>query len=240
LPSKRVSRTFDPENSSIDAFDIELGAQVRARWQLGQWRGIPISLHWTVFIGIPWFLWQTRSLADTAIAFFAFFFLLLAHELGHAAVALWRRVEVDHIQLFFLHGYCAHEPPDYELDDVLIAWGGVAAQLVVFVIALGADVLLATFSPVARVLASPLLLVLIGTNVFIMIVNLIPLAPLDGAKAWRILPILAEWAKGTSWAHKWRRRSAARQTARTRKLEAESERIAADIIEKLKKRKSDV
>ena len=213
---------------------------MRARWHLGQWRGIPISLHWTVFIGIPWFLWQTRSLADTAIAFFAFFLLLLAHELGHAAVARWRRVEVDHIQLFFLHGYCAHEPPDYELDDVLIAWGGVAAQFIVLVIALGADVLLATFLPVAHVLTSPLLRVFIGTNLLIMIFNLIPVAPFDGAKAWRILPILAEWAKDTSWAHKWRRWSAARETARTKKLEAESERIAADIIDKLKKRKSDV
>ena len=213
---------------------------MRARWQLGQWRGIPISLHWTVFIGIPWFLWQTRSLANTAIAFVAFFFLLLAHELGHAAVARWRRVEVDHIQLFFLHGYCAHEPPDYELDDVLIAWGGVAAQFIVLVIALVGDVLLATFWPDARVLTSPLLRVLIGTNVLIMIFNLIPVAPFDGAKAWRILPILAEWAKDTSLAHEWRRRSAARMTARTKKLEAESERIAADIIDKLKKRKSDV
>jgi Zn-dependent protease len=213
---------------------------MRSSWRLGQWRGIPISLHWTVFIGIPWFLYQTRSLLDTAIAFVAFFFLLLAHELGHAAVALWRQVEVDKIQLFFLHGYCSHEPPDHELDDVLIAWGGVAAQFVVLVIALGADVLLATFSPFAGALASPLLRVLIGTNVFIMIVNLIPVAPLDGAKAWRILPIVAEWAKETKWAHELRRRKAARETARTKKLEAESERIAADIIDKLKKRKSDV
>jgi len=213
---------------------------MRSAWRLGQWRGIPISLHWTVFIGVPWFLWQTRSLVDTAVAFFAFFFLLLAHELGHALVALWRRVEVDHIQLFFLHGYCSHESTDYELDDVLIAWGGVAAQLAVLVVALGVDVLLATFAPSAQVLMSPLLWVFIGTNVFIMVVNLIPLAPLDGAKAWRIVPIFAEWAKETSWAHKWRRRSAARESARTKKLEAESERIAADIIDKLKKRKSDV
>lgn len=213
---------------------------MRSRWHLGRWRGIPISLHWTVFIGIPWFLYQTRSFGDTAIAFFAFFLLLLAHELGHAAVALWRQVEVHEIQLFFLHGHCSHEPPDYELDDVLIAWGGVAAQFVVLVIALGADVLLATLSPFAGTLASPLLQVFIGTNAFIMIVNLIPVAPLDGAKAWRIVPLLAEWARETSWAHRLRRRKAARETARTKKLEADSERIAADIIDKLKKRKSDV
>ena len=212
---------------------------MRSSWGLGQWRGIPVSLHWTVFIGIAWFFYQTRSVLDTAVAFSGFCVLLLIHELGHAVVALWRQVEVHEIQLLFLHGNCSHEQPAYELDDVLIAWGGVAAQFVVLVIAVGADVLLAALWPFARLLTSPLLHVFIGTNVLIMIVNLIPVAPLDGAKAWRIVPLLAEWAKETSWAHKWRRRSAARETARAKKLEAESERIAADIIDKLKKRKSD-
>jgi Zn-dependent protease len=213
---------------------------MRSSWRLGRWRGIPIALHWTVFIGIAWFFYLTRSLLDTVVAFFAFLFLLLIHELGHAAVALRRQVEVDKIQLYFLHGNCAHEYPDHELDDVLIAWGGVAAQFVVLVVALAADALLAAASPFARVMASPLLQVFISTNIFIMIFNLLPIASFDGAKAWRILPILGEWAKETSWAQKWRRRSAARETARTKKLEADSERIAAGIIDKLKKRKSDV
>jgi Zn-dependent protease len=233
------------QNPSAEGFWLSTPGEasessMRSSWRLGHWRGIPISLHWTVFIGIPWLLYQTRSVVDTGVAFFAFLFLLLVHELGHAAVALWRQVEVHKIQLFFLHGNCSHDLPDYELDDVLIAWGGVAAQFVVLVIALGVDVLLDTLSPFARMLTSPLFQVFIATNIFIMIFNLIPVAPFDGAKAWRILPILAEWVKDTSWAHKWRRRSAARDTARTKKLEAESERIAADIIDKLKKRKSDV
>jgi hypothetical protein len=72
------------------------------------------------------------------------------------------------------------------------------------------------------------------------IVNLIPVAPLDGAKAWRIVPMIAEWSKETQWAHKLRRRKAAHEAARTKKLEADSERIAGDIVDKLKKRKSDV
>ena len=91
---------------------------MRARWHLGQWRGIPISLHWTVFIGIAWFLYQTRNLVDTGVAFVAFCVLLLLHELGHAAVALSRRVEVHEIQLFFLHGTCTHDLPDYEPGTV--------------------------------------------------------------------------------------------------------------------------
>src|SRR5262245_30569508 len=213
---------------------------MRSRWQLGQWRGIPISLHWTVFIGIAWFYYLTRSLAGTAIAFFGFLFLLLAHELGHAAVARRRRVEVLKIELLFLHGICAHEEPYDEIDDVLIAWGGVAAQFVVLVVALAADLLLAATAPQARGFVSPLLGVFIGTNLYMIVFNLLPLAPLDGAKAWRILPIIKEWAKQTSWAERLRKLLSARERARTQKLEAESERIAADIIDKLKKRKSDV
>jgi stage IV sporulation protein FB len=211
---------------------------MRGTWRLAQWRGIPISLHWTVFIGIPWFYYQTRGVADTAISFAALFFLLLAHELGHAAVARWRHVEVYRIQLFFIHGTCSHAEPYYEEDDVLIAWGGVAAQLAVLVIALGADLLLAALSPYAYYLASPLLRVLIETNLLIMILNLIPVAPLDGAKAWRALPLLGEWAKQKSWGVRLRELFAARKKARDRKIEAKSERITADIIDKLKKGKS--
>ena len=131
-------------------------------WRLGKWRGIPISLHWTVLIGLPWFYYKTTSVAATAISFVAFFFLLVAHELGHAAVARWRHVAVGEIRLFFIHGSCTHDEPYHERDDVLIAWGGVAAQFVVLVIAFGANKLLAI--PFTYHIASPVFRVLIETN----------------------------------------------------------------------------
>lgn len=212
---------------------------MRGSWWLGKWRGIPIALHWTVLLGLPWFLYQTRSVTGTLVAFAAFLFLLLAHELGHAVVAVWRGVGVAHIQLLFLHGRCAIDQPDYEEDDVLIAWGGVAAQFVVLVIALAVNFLLPTVSPVAYFWAAPALSVLIETNILIMIFNLIPLAPFDGAVAWRALPLLREWAGDTPWAERVRELLSARKRARDRRLEAESQRIAADIIDKLKKGKSD-
>ena len=214
-------------------------ASMRATWRLGQWRGVPIALHWTVLLGLPWLLYLTRSATATLVAFPAFLFLLMAHELGHAAVARWRGVEVNRIDLFFLHGVCEHDAPDYEEDDVLIAWGGVAAQLVVLLVALAFDFVLPTLSPAAYVVVAPALSVLIGTNVFIMIFNLIPIAPFDGARAWRALPLLRDWARTTSWGARVRRMFNARERARTRRLEAESQRIAADIIDKLKKGKSD-
>jgi len=212
---------------------------VRSTWRLGRWRGVPITLHWTVLLALPWFYYQTRSVSATAIACVAFFFLLVAHELGHAAVARWRNVDVERIQLYFIHGLCTHDEPYYEEDDVLIAWGGVAAQLVVLIVAFGASMLLAAFAPYSYGVAAPLFGVLIQTNLLIMVINLIPVAPLDGAKAWRALPLLWERAQSTSWASSLRKVSAARARARNKKLEAKAQRITADIIDKLKKGKSD-
>jgi stage IV sporulation protein FB len=211
---------------------------MRSTWRLGTWRGIPILLHWTVFLGLPWLYYVNRSVTATAIAFVALFVLLLAHELGHAAVAMWRQVAVGRIQLYFIHGSCTHEEPYYEEDDVLIAWGGVAAQLFLLIVALGAQLLVANFSLVASQLASPLFHVLIQTNLVIMVFNLLPLAPLDGAKAWRALPLLQYRAQETSWGASVRRLVAASRKVRERRLEAKAARVADDIIERLKKRKS--
>jgi Zn-dependent protease len=190
-------------------------------------------------LALPWFYYQTRSASATAISCVAFLFLLVVHELGHAAVARWRNVEVQRIELYFIHGLCAHDEPYHEEDDVLIAWGGVAAQLVVLVIAFAANLLLAAFAPFAYLAAAPLFGVLIQTNLLIMVFNLIPVPPLDGAKAWRGLPLFWERAQGTSWAAGLRKLSAARGRARNKKLEAKAQRITADIIDKLKKGKSD-
>jgi Zn-dependent protease len=213
---------------------------LHSTWRLGAWRGIPISLHWTVLIGLPWFLYRTRSVTDTAVSFAAFFVLLLAHELGHAAVATWRHVDVHRIELLFLHGFCVHDQPYQEEDDVLIAWGGVATQFVVLIAALAFDLLLGPRSPYTHPVTFSLLRVLIDTNLVIMIINLIPVAPLDGAKAWRCIPIAREWVKRTSWATNLRTLLAARQRTRNEKIEAKSAKITADIVEKLKKRKRDV
>ncbi len=212
---------------------------MRSTWRLGRWRGVPVTLHWTVLLALPWFYYQTGSASATVISCVAFSFLLVVHELGHAAVARWRNVEVEGIQLFFIHGLCTHDEPYNEEDDVLIAWGGVAAQFVVLVIAFGASLLLIAFAPLPYPVAAPLFRVLVQTNLLMMVINLIPVAPLDGAKAWRVLPWLREWAQRTSWGAGMRRLAAARGRARNKKLEAKAQRITAEIIDKLKKGKSD-
>jgi Zn-dependent protease len=191
----------------------------RPAWQLMKWRDVPIVLDWTVLIGLPWFYFRHGDLVDMTLAFVAFFFLLLAHELGHAAIAKWRRVPVLEIRLFLLHGHCKHEQPEKRSDHVWIAWSGVGAQFVVLLIAWGLGALLEARAFAWYLDAEPVLRILVTTNLVIIVLNLIPLPGLDGATAWRVLPM--------AWKH-W---------SRDQRLKRESKLVAADIIEQLKKRR---
>ena len=192
-----------------------------------KWRGVPIVLNWTVLLGLPWLYFQRhRDLTAMATAFVAFFFLMLVHELGHAATAKWRRVPVLEIRMFIMHGLCRIEGPDKRTDAIWIAWGGVLAQFAVWLIALGVSELLQAHSFTAYWAAYSALDILITANFIIMMVNLVPVAPLDGATAWLVVPLVLERLPNPKrwWRH--------------RKLKRQSNEVAADIIEQLKKRQS--
>jgi stage IV sporulation protein FB len=191
-----------------------------------KWRGVPVLLSWTVLLGLPWFYFRHRSLVGMALAFVSFFFLLLIHELGHAAMAKWRRVPVLEIRLYIMHGLCRHEEPRREEDAIWIAWGGVAAQGLVLLLAVAVSELLHRLSFPLYVDAQPALHVLITTNLIIIVMNLVPVAPLDGAKAWLVVPKL--WARVP--------KPSLKSWMRNRKLQRQSKEVAADIIERLKKR----
>jgi len=202
-------------------------------WQLGRWVGIPVAMHWTVLLGFPWlYLWLGNWLA-ALIGFGAYVLLLLAHEFGHAAVARWRRVVVEEITLNGLHGETAHGYPRSTGDDILIAWGGVAAQLVLLLLALIAGPYLETASsPVVGTIAGPVMLVFTRWNLFLMIVALLPIGPMDGRRAWAVIPWLRQSLR--------RRRSSGKvvklDPARRRALQQQSEKAAADIIQRLGKK----
>jgi Zn-dependent protease len=196
---------------------------MRTSWQLTKWRGVPVILQWTVFLGLPWFYFRHQSLEGMAVAFGGFCLLLVVHEFGHALVAKWRKVRVHEIRLMFLHGHCRHAEPYHEADDIWIAWGGVAAQLVILLMALAVSELLRVTATDAYLFAQPLFRILIETNFVIMVVNLLPIPSFDGMKAWRILrPLRAKLNP-----HRW---------IRHQKLRRQSKNVAADIIERLKKR----
>src|SRR5579885_512008 len=162
-------------------------------WNLGRWAGIPVSMHWTVLLAFPWlFLW-TRSFIGAAIGSAAFLALLIAHEFGHVLAARWRKVYVEEIRLYGMHGHTALGYKRTEVDEAWIAWGGVAVQFVLLLLAYFAEAALPIFpSPLLQLIAGPVLAVLTTWNIFLMIVALLPLGPMDGQAAWRAFPLMRE------------------------------------------------
>lgn len=82
----------------------------------------------------------------------------------------------------FLHGSCEY--------DVLIAWGGVAAQLAVAIPIL---IVATVFDRQDFGYAAPAIAILGYLNALIALVNLAPAPGLDGQLAWRGAPLLRQW-----------------------------------------------
>jgi Zn-dependent protease len=115
--------------------------------------------------------------------------MLLVHELGHQVVAQRLGYHVEAIRIYPIHGTCHFEAPRSRLHEALVAWGGplaqflVAAPLAVFVILRGPT----RIEPIDAVLA-----ILGFFAPIVAIINLIPVAPLDGRKAWPLVSIAWE------------------------------------------------
>jgi stage IV sporulation protein FB len=151
-------------------------------------RGVPILVHWSVPALCLFVLGAGISRILTAATVIASYLaMLLIHEFGHQIVAQRLGYRVEAIRIDPIHGSCHFEAPRSRLHDALIAWGGplaqfiVAAPLAAYVILHGpsriepVDAILATLGFFAPIVA---------------ILNLIPLGPLDGRKAWTLIPLV--------------------------------------------------
>jgi stage IV sporulation protein FB len=145
--------------------------------KIGRWRGVPIHVHANTVLGLYVFSgfrflpeWWACTLA-----------LVLLHELGHAWVVHLVGGRATEVMLTGFGGYCRWEGDVSPLGRAAIACGGVAAQLILLSIALTVDAL--GFVPEGRV-AATVLGVATFSNAWLIGINLIPIAPLDGAEAW--------------------------------------------------------
>jgi stage IV sporulation protein FB len=150
----------------------------------------PVFVHWSVLLVLPFGWAVTGRFGNGLVWFLAFLLLMLVHELGHAVVARRFGVRVQSVQLHAFHGLCVHEMPKSARVEIAISWGGVLAQALLLGVALAAVELIT--SAFGRIPApwSVAAKVLIRTNLVVIIINLLPIAPLDGATAWRVLPLM--------------------------------------------------
>jgi len=158
-------------------------------WSLGIWGRIPVSMHWTVLLA---FAWMYLVFMDAVLMLLSipFVFLIFAvHELGHVIVLRRRKIAVTGVSLWGIHGETSYNEYAAKPGDVVaVAWGGVGAQAILMLLALGLTQLV-PFSavPFGGELALVMFVVLVKLNIFLMIVALLPIGPFDGHAAWQVI-----------------------------------------------------
>lgn len=158
----------------------------------------PIRLHWTLPLGMLAF---TRF-SFVPGAWTAFVGLVLLHELGHAFLVRRARMQVMSVDVHGFGGMCRWYGVPTPTWRAIIAWGGVLAQALVLLVALPIY-LFVPLPPIAFVVQ--LVDALVWTNLILIVLNLLPIPPLDGAQAWPLLGI-------------WLRRRRARRDERLRRV----------------------
>lgn len=154
--------------------------------------GAPLYVHWSVPVIVA-LLVSLSLLVGPRIAITAsvcYFGIILLHEAGHAFVAHRLGYEVVAVRLSGWHGRCEFEAPETEEHHVMIVWGGVLAQLTV---ALPMVALMVLVGRENLGYAGFAVAILGRTNLIIAAINLLPLRGLDGATAWRIVPLGMQW-----------------------------------------------
>jgi Zn-dependent protease len=139
---------------------------------VARYRGAPIKLHWSLLLGLLW----VSGLAFLPGAWAGYVLVILLHEMGHAYLARRYGLAVKEIMLHGLGGHCAYVGYPTPWQRSVIASGGVSVQAL----------LLAIFVPLYLLLPSgganqaAFFSVMVFTNLFLILFNLIPIAPLDG------------------------------------------------------------
>jgi Zn-dependent protease/CBS domain-containing protein len=174
---------------------------VNETFRIGRVRGIPIGINWSVLV-ILWLLaWSLAAgylpsvepgystaeywMVGVAAAL-VFLASLLAHEMGHALVAIRSGVGVHGITLWLFGGVSKLDSEaNTPADELRIALVGPAVSLGIGAVA-GAS------AAVAATLGGPDLLIaalawLATINVVLGVFNLMPAAPLDGGRVLRAL-----------------------------------------------------
>lgn len=199
-------------------------------WSLGRWFGIDVSLHWTVLLAFPWLYMMLHSFLQAAVGLVAVVALHIVHESGHVILARRYHLYVESVTLLGLHGRTELGTNGTLRESVLIAWGGVIAQLLLLFVSWLAIWLLPAFSGFLGWLLLPVGVVFTEWNIFLILVALLPIGPTDGGLTWRGPPML--WREWTA-----RRRNKARakplSAAERVALQKKSAEVATEILRKI-------
>ena len=175
----------------------------------------PLQLHWSLLLGAALFC----ALEPRPFLLLGYAAVLLAHVAGHALAVLGTPLSVSGVMLHGLGGELLGKGEVKPLRRSLIALSGVLGQLALFCAALLA----------AHALPPDLSEAFVRRNGLLLLLNLIPMRPLDGTQAWRIIPRLRAAARG----RKLRGRIVVREVPVSREVQKE----VGDLLTKIRSTK---
>jgi hypothetical protein len=130
----------------------------------------PLRLHWSLLLGVGLFC----ALTPRPLLLFGYAAVLAAHVLGHALAVAGTRLRVTGLMLHALGGELLGEGEASPVRRSLVAFSGVAAQAALLAVALLVPMPADLHDAFTR------------RNGVLLLMNLIPLKPLDGALAWKL------------------------------------------------------
>lgn len=110
-----------------------------------------------------------------------FFIVIIVHEMGHAYWVRRFGHQVHRVDITGFGGSCTWSGNASGGERALIAWGGVLAQACLLAVALVLGAIIGE-----GFFRTGLGAALTVTNVFLILLNLLPLPPFDGAEAWKL------------------------------------------------------
>jgi Zn-dependent protease len=150
--------------------------------RIGHYHGAPIYFHWSaVALGVFILVMTTLGAWNILALGASFFTILIVHELGHALIAEHFKREVVDIKIYIMIGLTTYQYYDDPYEESAIAWGGPVAQMALFLPAVLWSSLVGYSS---SDIFNDVIVMFSYWNALLIILNLIPLSPLDGKKAW--------------------------------------------------------
>jgi membrane-associated protease RseP (regulator of RpoE activity) len=151
-------------------------------------RRVKVFVHWSVILISVVIL--CGAIEDPLLAFTVlacYYGVILLHEYGHMVAAQRKGCTVFSIDLYPIWGLTRLSEPYSRRDRCVIAWGGVVAQAIVGVPMI---VLVETFGFTRFAQLNAILAIFGFFSLSVAVFNLIPVPPLDGVTALRLLPSL--------------------------------------------------
>jgi membrane-associated protease RseP (regulator of RpoE activity) len=151
-------------------------------------RRVKVFAHWSVLlIGAIILVGALEEPLLACSVLISYYGVILIHECGHMIAAQRKGCAVWSIELYPIWGITRFNQPYSQYDQCVIAWGGVVAQAIVAVPLLA---WVETFGYTRFQAVNAILAILGFFSLSVAVFNLLPIRPLDGSIAWRLLPQL--------------------------------------------------